>query len=140
VITEDQRRMMGAFKNIVGNDAVHDALRDVTLGKFTSFADVMLTPGYMSSVILEMKLRFPKAWQEIQQKKWQRRKARNATEEISPDKKRAIWKLKYILKISEKYYAAVCQRSIQKDAPTTESEALKLIGALNRMVRQKWKK
>jgi hypothetical protein len=129
--------MMGAFKDLVGNNAVHQVLIEVTKGRFESFADKDLSVSHMSYVILELKLRFPEAWQQILQKKWQKKKTRNATEEISPDKKRAIWKLKYVLKISEKYYAAVCQRSIQKDAPQTEAEALTVIGALNRMIRQK---
>lgn len=142
MISPAQRKIMGAFSRLAGEEAVHYALKDVTGQKIKSFKDPALTPSMMTDVITEFILRFPEAWRVIQSR---RRPGRGEVTEtiekknraISPDKQRAIWKLRNILKMNDAYYREVCKRSLGVEGPGNEAQALTIIGVLNRIVRQR---
>lgn len=133
---------MGAFSRLAGEEAVHYALKDVTGQKIASFRDPALTISMMTDVITEFIHRFPDAWRDIQARR--RRPGRGGGTDtieaaISPDKQRALWKLRNILKIDDVYFNALCLRALEVGAPADEAMALTMIGVLNRIVRQERK-
>lgn len=142
MISPAQRKMMGAFSRREGDEAVHQVLKEVTVNKITSFRDPALTSSMMIDVISEFILRFPETWRDIQSR---RRPGRGEVTEtievinraISPDKQRAIWKLRNILKMNDAFYREVCRRSLGVEGPGNEAQALTIIGVLNRIVRKR---